>query len=257
MEETKTLIYDGSFNGFLTAIFCAFEEPKSSIIIQKKETNTTTLFTNTSIIFTDMPKAEQVWNTIQNKNNAAIKKVYFAFLSGTKNIENQLYLFIKNLFNPYIASQLGYCSSLAIKIDNLAQRVSKEKKYLEESLELTPSKDGIYFSNITPENDILPLLTKYFRLKYHNQSWLIFDAKRNYGMYYNQFCVEIVTLDTKAMYRTGIAPNSSIKNLTNTRINKINKHFTLNNLKPLLFNKLHKTKKEEKFRESTLGRLAV
>jgi len=122
---------------------------------------------------------------------------------------------------------------------------------LEESLELTPSKDGIYFSNITPENDILPLLTKYFRLKYHNQSWLIFDAKRNYGMYYNQFCVEIVTLDTKAMYRTGIAPNSSIKNLTHTKINKIN------NLKPLIFNKLHKTKKEEKFRESTLDRLAV
>ena len=26
MENAKTLIYDGSFNGFLTAIFVAFEE---------------------------------------------------------------------------------------------------------------------------------------------------------------------------------------------------------------------------------------
>ena len=28
MEETKTLIYDGSFNGFLTAVFVGFEEKR-------------------------------------------------------------------------------------------------------------------------------------------------------------------------------------------------------------------------------------
>jgi len=36
MKNSKTLIYDGSFNGFLTAVFIAFDEKIKVTDIQKK-----------------------------------------------------------------------------------------------------------------------------------------------------------------------------------------------------------------------------
>ncbi|WP_291870340.1 TIGR03915 family putative DNA repair protein [Maribacter sp.] len=239
MEETKTLIYDGSFNGFLTAIFFAFEENANSIIIQKNSNKSNGLFSNTCIIFTDMKKAQDVWQTIQSKNNAAIKNIYFAFLSENKNIENQLFLYIKNLFNPYIASQIGYSISMQINLENFAQTVSREKKYLEKTIEFKSAKDGIYYANIAPENDILPLLSKYFRLKNNNESWLIFDVKRNYGIYYNLFGIEVISIDTSQISNYKTNTSTSTNKGVNQKITILNKYFQLNNINTLVLNKLH------------------
>ncbi|WP_298475762.1 TIGR03915 family putative DNA repair protein [uncultured Maribacter sp.] len=235
MEETKTLIYDGSFNGFLTAIYYAFETNKSGIIIQKKGDKPSGIFSNSSIIFTDMRKAQNVWKTIQNKNNAAIKNIYFAFLSENKNIENQLYLYIKNLFNPYIASQIGYSIVIQIKLENTALRVAKEKKYLEKSIEFQLSKDQILFSNISPNNDVLPLISKYFRTRHNSKFWLIYDVKRNYGIYYNTFGIETISINTNQIleYKTN-------NNIGKTKkIPELNNCFQLNDINTLVLNKLH------------------
>lgn len=238
MKETKTLIYDGSFNGFLTAIFVAFEQQANGIIIQKKSSKSSSLFSNTSIIFTDMKKAQRVWEIIQNKNNAAIKNIYFAFLSENKNIENQLFLYIKNLFNPYTASQIGYSITTQIKLENLAKTVAKEKKYVEKSIEFQSSKDGIYFANITPENDILPLLSKYFRVRFNTQPWLIFDVKRNYGIYYNMFGIEIVSIDTNQIFNAKIDFPIERNKGRNQKIIELNNYFQSKNINTLILNKL-------------------
>ena len=72
---------DGSFNGFLTAVFTGFEEKRNTLNINKRASCNNDLFINTKIIFTDMNKAMRVWNTIQSKNSTALKNIYFTFLS--------------------------------------------------------------------------------------------------------------------------------------------------------------------------------
>ena len=57
MNTSKTLIYDGSFNGFLTAVFIGFEQKIAQADIQRKGQAQNGLFTETETIFTNIDKA--------------------------------------------------------------------------------------------------------------------------------------------------------------------------------------------------------
>ncbi|WP_245911205.1 TIGR03915 family putative DNA repair protein [Neisseria iguanae] len=49
--------------------------------------------------------------------------------------------------------------------------------------------DPIYIARIEPQFDILPLITCFFRNRYANQQWLIFDVSRSYGVYFDKTAV--------------------------------------------------------------------
>ena len=46
---------------------------------------------------------------------------------------------------------------------------------------------------------MLPLLVKHFKERYQDQKWLIYDEKRQYGIFYDLNEVTVVTLPDKKM----------------------------------------------------------
>src|SRR5690606_25038459 len=131
MKITKIIIYDGSFNGFLTVIFKAFEEKLTIVDIQKNKDVQKGLFTETETVFTQMDKARRVWNGIQHKNNAAIKTIYFAFLSEIRGIELLLYKYICSLYNKPLMGPLDNFEGDLLKIHQYAGMVAREKHRIE------------------------------------------------------------------------------------------------------------------------------
>ncbi len=65
-------------------------------------------------------------------------------------------------------------------------------------------KDGLYYSLVQPDYNVLPLISNHFEDRYANQRWLIYDSYRKYGLYYNLNSVEEVQLRF-----TDDAPNGS------------------------------------------------
>ncbi|MRH99582.1 DUF4130 domain-containing protein [Kriegella sp. EG-1] len=200
MIESKVLIYDGSFNGFLTAIYIAFQKNIIVNNIQKNSVNINVLFTETKTIFTNLEKAKRVWNGIANKNSVAIKNIYFAYQSETKDIEILLYKYVQKLYDNQDTFPVAFSSPLEIKIEQLAKSVSREKQYIEAFSKFKKTADSINFINIEPEFDILPLISKHYRSKYNEQQWLIYDLKRSYGIYFDFERVEIISLDLQEFY---------------------------------------------------------
>ncbi|MFS4491773.1 TIGR03915 family putative DNA repair protein [Maribacter sp. 2308TA10-17] len=199
MRNSKILIYDGSFNGFLSAVYKAFDERIQVADIQKNSIAQRGLFSDTETVFTQMDQAKRVWNGVQKKSNAAIKNIYFAFLSEATGIELLLYRYIRKLYFPKDMLQLNFTDDAAIRINQLAKSVGKEKKYMEAGLKFDATEDNIQLAFINPDNDVLPLISKHYRFQYSNKPWLIFDRKRNYGLYYNLKTVELISLDTDAI----------------------------------------------------------
>jgi probable DNA metabolism protein len=185
MNEAKILIYDGSFNGYLTAVFHAFEQKLAIVDIQKEENAQSGLFSDAEVIYTDIDKAKRVWNGIQNKNDSAIKNIYFAFMSEESGIELLLFQYIKTVFSSEAKLYLNFTDQAVLKVNQLAKSVSKEKYHIESFLRFNKMNNDTYRALISPENDILPLISKHFRSQYANQKWLIYDAKRKYGLYYD------------------------------------------------------------------------
>ena len=58
---------------------------------------------------------------------------------------------------------------------------------MEDSVAEVKDKKVILHSGaiIEPDFNVLPLITQFFKNRYADQRWLIFDVRRNYGYYYN------------------------------------------------------------------------
>ncbi|MCB0373817.1 MAG: TIGR03915 family putative DNA repair protein [Muricauda sp.] len=239
MEPSTTLIYDGSFNGFLTAVFVAFDEKINVADIQKNSEIQNGLFSETETIFTHVEKAKRVWNGIRNKSHNAISQVYFAFLSETEGVEMMLFDYIKKLMHTKQGKYLDYSDSTVLYVSQLARKVGREKHRMEAFVRFQLTKDQIYFANIEPDFDVLPLISKHFRDRYADQQWLIYDVKRKYGIYYNLDHVEMVSLNLKDIHYNKIQKSDAFTSEEYDYQTLWNDYFKSTGIKSRINPKLH------------------
>lgn len=239
MDNAKILIYDGSFNGFLTSVFVAFEEKIQVVDIQRNSVQQKGLFSDSTIIFTHVEKARRVWNGVEKKSHSAIKNIYFAFMSESKNVELLLYRYIRKLFAKRFAIHSDYSDEIVLKIAQLAKSVGREKHRMEAFVRFQLTKDHIYFANIEPDFNVLPLISKHFRSRYADQHWLIYDVKRKYGIFYDLNGVEIVSLDLKDVYTNSILKSDHFMAEEYNYQQLWNNYFKSTNIKSRINRKLH------------------
>ena len=192
METGVILVYDGTFNGFLTAVFQAFEDNVRVAAIQRKATSQKEFFSKSLFVETDIQKAKKVWYTLRSKAYEPLKNIYFAFLSETPGLEQHLYTKILRLLN----GNNGQAAETAVvnspNIDELALQVSREKRKWENELRLNFPKGKPHIAHIKPKFNILPLISRYFRTTYPSGNWIIYDQVRNYGLFFNGTNVRFV-----------------------------------------------------------------
>ena len=91
--------------------------------------------------------------------------------------------------------------------------VAREKHRIEAVADFQISKDQVYFSTVAPYFNVLPLISKYYRLKYKGQEFIIYDSKRKYAIHYNLTTVEIISLELSSQSFAKDVSNSNIKSL--------------------------------------------
>ncbi|MDP4181779.1 MAG: DNA metabolism protein, partial [Bacillota bacterium] len=90
-------VYDGSFEGFLTAIYDSYyrhETPDN--IIHKKECSQICIFEQNYSVFTDIEKFTKVYASIKEKISIqALKNIYYVFISDSYGKEKIIYNYLK------------------------------------------------------------------------------------------------------------------------------------------------------------------
>ena len=238
-NTSRTFIYDGSFNGFLTAVLIGFEQRITHADIQKRGASQNGLFTENETIFTNITQAKRVWNGIRNRSNSAIKNIYFAFLSEQQGIEPLLYCYIRKLMGCKADRSTDFSDDCILKINQLAHKVGREKHRMEAFVRFQLTKDEVYFAQIAPDYDVLPLLSKHFRSRYADQQWIIYDSKRNYGLYYNLQGVELIHLDLEDSFANSIRQNTIMKTEEYDFQDLWSTYFQSTNIKSRINKKLH------------------
>jgi len=194
--EVKTLIYDGSFEGFLCCVFHVFEYKIKHASIQNQFVNQNELFAKNETIITDAKKSDRVWAGIKNKASAVTAtKMYYAFLSELEGVENILLDYILYIFKHQQKVDTDFTHTSVLKTAKIAKNVSREKHRMEAFVRFKLTKDTIYFANIEPDFNVLPLISKHFKKRYADQKWTIYDIKRNYGLFYDLDTIEFITMD--------------------------------------------------------------
>src|SRR5690606_25265234 len=77
----------------------------------------------------------------------------------------------------------------------VGKQMHREKHRMEAFIRFQRTIDGLYVAPISPDFNVLPLIVQHFENRYADQSWLIYDIKRHYGVYYDLQKVELVSLE--------------------------------------------------------------
>ena len=194
--ENATLLYDGTFEGILCSVFVAFEEKLDVQDIQLQDEAAPALFGETLEIFTDPEKANRVWKAIQKKSNQNTRlQLKWSLLSELPGIEMHVFRVMKRILTSSEKVDGDYADPSFLKISQVAKMVGREKHRMEAFVRFRLTKDQIYFAAIEPDFNVLPLIKKHFTNRYGDQNWIIYDLRRNFGLYYNCSKTEYVTLD--------------------------------------------------------------
>ena len=189
------LIYDTTFEGFLTAIFEVYEYKLKTVAIRKNTLAVPQLFGNIVQVKVNNNKVKRVTEkliTIFGKSG--FQSLLKTLLSELDTIEDNVLEVIrygiktkKNILNDF-----GHPSVLKIK--QVLKQINRERHRMNAFVRFKLANDGTYYAFIEPDFDVLPLISGHFKSRYADQKWLIYDLKRNKGIFYDLKKVSFVKL---------------------------------------------------------------
>ena len=187
-----TIIYDGSFEGLLTAIFEVYEYKFSDPGIFPKNA-AIPLFGKQHIVHSSPEKAERVLKKLRATLSASVcKKIYEVHLSEKEGIANVLFRFIQYGLKAGKSACDDFSHEAVITLHQTLKKVHRERHRMEAFIRFQQASDGLFFASVEPDFDVLPLISSHFAKRYTDQRWLIFDKKRRYGLLYDLKDVHVV-----------------------------------------------------------------
>ena len=183
--------YDGTFDGLLTCVFEAFDRKQFPQQIFKHETPL--LFTENYNIETDEQKANRVVEGLRKKlSPIAFQMVFTCWLSELEEIEVLLFNYICKSFLAEKSIEMNFADSDVLELSKIYRKVGKEAERMRQFVRFQKTTDNIYFASIKPLYNVLPLVSDFFKDRFADQQWVIYDLKRDYALYYNLRKVETV-----------------------------------------------------------------
>ena len=187
------IVYDGSFKGWLSAVFDIYEHRYQSVEIGKEENFQQNIFGNAHYVNTDENKAGRVWKGLQQKlSETVLQHLYHTWLSELEGIENTMLLFVQYAFSSTVSIENDYSNASVLTISQVAKKVHRERHRMEAFVRFQLTTDHLYYAIIEPDFNVLPLLTDHFEHRYADQRWMIYDSRRRYGIYYDLEKVDTV-----------------------------------------------------------------
>jgi probable DNA metabolism protein len=190
--------YDGTFEGFLTVVFECYSRKTEPIDISRDNGFQKYLFANKVVIQTDQVKAERVWDSLGKKLTGKNRQMpFYAFLSEDPGIEMKVYRFIRRVFSSVFNIETDFGDGDVLRLTKLSWQVKREAMHMLQFVRFQRTGEGLYFCGIEPKFDVIPLTVSHFKNRYLNQQWLLYDLKRDYGIFYDGMEIQMVSIQKK------------------------------------------------------------
>lgn len=193
-------LYDNTFEGFLSAVFYAYDAKILPDKISGSRLFQEDLFANEFTIYTNIEYAKRVWNGIEKKESKQIcQKIYRVFLSEIEDVEILIFRYIKLTFNSTGKIDTDYSNNIVLEFNNIYKKVTREAHRAVMFIRFQKTADGIYYAPFDPAYNVLPLTINHFKDRFSDQQWVIYDTRRNYGFYYNLKDVDEITISDSSV----------------------------------------------------------
>ncbi|UPT71882.1 MAG: TIGR03915 family putative DNA repair protein [Flavobacterium sp. JAD_PAG50586_2] len=154
-------------------------------------------------IDSDETKAKRVWEGLKKKIGGEwLLRFYKAFLSEDAATFQQLFHFACYIFNNPKGAENNFGHPAVLAVTQMERSVNREKHRMKAFIRFQETADGIFYASIEPDFNVLPLISQFFKNRYADQRWIIYDLKRNYGLYSDLQKVEEILLEETPAIKT-------------------------------------------------------
>ena len=179
-------IYDQTFEGLLTALFDAYARrtfPNQLLC----ETEPLPLFYDeVHHVITDTAKAERVWKALCRKlSHRTTTCITYCWLSEAPEAPMLLMRYMKTIFDAKQPVDTNFADPTILAVTQLGRKVSGERYRILQFMRFQKLADGTYFGVMEPLYNVLSLTIAHFRDRFADQRWIIYDARRRFGYYYD------------------------------------------------------------------------
>jgi probable DNA metabolism protein len=188
--------YDKTFEGLLTAIFDAYARRAFPDELLAGGDPGPLFVTEEHTVITDLEKSGRVWRAIEKHLPKEVcNMLLFAWLAEEEGVDMMLVRYMRRAIDSTNDVATDFSDPDILRVKQLAQKVSNERQFLIMFTRFQKGGDDTYFAPVAPRYNALPLAVPYFRDRFGDQRWLIYDIKRRYGFYYDLETVTEVTME--------------------------------------------------------------
>ncbi len=178
-------IYDGSFEGLLTAVFYAFNTKQTDCEILSEKLRLNISIFDEIYVPAEKDKAERVLEKCREKISPIfLHDIYYLYLSELPQSGTLIkdYIIAGMKYGKYVYQYMHLpvvCEAVKIrkKVGNEAHRL---KGLIRFSI-YTADETEIYYADITPDFNVLPVIYHHFERRMPALRWIIRDLKRRYA----------------------------------------------------------------------------
>ena len=192
-------LFDNTLDGLLTAVFDSFFRKQKDVTLLAEGEQLPLFADELYRVSTDAEKAERVWKGLEKHlSKEGLHMITISWLSEERALNQPLFNMICKVFRQKRDISHNASDEDVLTVTNIARRVLHEQLRMKQFIRFQKAKDGTYLGVVHPDHNVLPLITDHFSDRFNDQQWLIYDAKRHYGYYYDGKTVMRVTFEDEA-----------------------------------------------------------
>lgn len=190
--------FDQTMDGVLSAVFDAYFRKQQPDILLGEGDQLPLFCDEAWQVTTTEEKAARVWSGLEKHLSVeALKLLMVSWQSEDKTLPTPLFHYIYKAFQTKCIER-NFSDPDVLFVTNTARRVMHEQLRMKQFIRFQKAKDGTYLAVVSPDHNVLPLIIDHFKDRFGDQSWLIYDAKRHYGYYYEGQTVIHMTFEDEA-----------------------------------------------------------
>ena len=196
----QVYLFDNTLDGLLTAVFDSFFRKQQDVTLLVEGEQLPLFADEPYRVVTDSEKATRVWKGLEKHlSKEGLHMITLSWLSEERALNQPLFNFICKVFRTNVKGlERNASDEDVLAVRNTCRRVLHEQLRMKQFIRFQKAKDGTYLGVVSPDHNVLPLIIDHFQDRFNDQPWLIYDAKRHYGYYYDGKSVIHVTFEDEA-----------------------------------------------------------
>lgn len=181
-------LFDTTLDGLLTAVYDAYALRQQPEMLLAEGAQLPLFCEAAHQVVTAQDKAERVWAGLEKHlSKGAVQIIALSWLSEEQQLYQPLYNYIYKVFRQPVGGRSiehNASDEDVLAVRNTCRRVLHESQRMKQFIRFQKAKDGTYLAVVSPDHNVLPLITDHFQDRFNDQPWLIYDARRHYGYYW-------------------------------------------------------------------------